>query len=168
MATLTVPVLNSATIPTAANGNVYPAPSSSVLTNDLYPGVVLIFQDTGTKDSVSGRWRVPANYVGSSAMKLAWASGGTSGNNVVWDLDYRAIASGEGMDPTTHQESITVTEADDTTAWDLVVSSITITAGNLAAGDIVEFLLSRDGANASDTLASDVALFWAEFQYADV
>jgi len=47
--------------------------------------------------------------------------------------------------------------------------SISLTSGNLAAGDTVQFIFSREGADAGggDTMAAAMRLFDLYFQYAD-
>ncbi len=168
MAIIRHPILGAFTLPDAS-GDVFFEPSSIKLTNDLYPALALVFKDTATKISVYGRFHVPQNYVSAPAMKVEWFAANTTASvAVVWDFDYRAIAIGEDGDPSTHQESLTVTETAPTTAWLTVLSSLAMTAGNLAAGDTVDFILSRDGVDANDDMLFAALVRGLYFQYSDV
>jgi len=157
-------------------GNVVPDTSGNIFaeqldvkgTNDLYDFLVWVFNDTATKLTLHGRFHVPKNYVGTAAIILVWTSTITT-NNVVWDFDYRAVGgdNAESLDQATHQESVTVTDTAPTAGMNRMEVSVSLTAGNLAADDTVEFLLSRDGADAADDLVGAVILVDAFFQYAD-
>lgn len=167
MATIRYPILGAFTLPDGS-GDVFFEPSSIKLTSDLYPALVLVFNNTANKDSLFGRFHVPQNYVSAPAIKIEWFAANTTASvAAVWDFDYRAIAIGEDGDPTTHQESLTVTETAPTTAWLTVLSSLAMTAGNLAAGDTLDFILSRDGADANDDMLFAALVRGLYFQYSD-
>jgi hypothetical protein len=164
MATHRISILGFATMPDSS-GNAWAEPASLTQTNDFYPGIVLRFKDTATKVSVGGRFEVPNNYVGTASVEVIWTTTATSGN-AIWDFDYRAIATGESLDPTTHQESVTVTTAAPGTSQNLVRSSMSLTSSNLVAQDQVQFIASRDGAS-SDTIAADLIVYDIIFVYSD-
>jgi hypothetical protein len=160
------PILGFGTVPDSS-GSVFLEPSSIKLTNDLYPRLVWVFNDTATKISLYGAFPVPHNYVSAAALVLRWATLATTGN-AQWDFDYRAIADAESFDPTTHQESVNSgAVAVPGTAKNEKETVISLTAANFAADDWVEFILSRDGASANDTAAAALVLLGAQFQYAD-
>ena len=73
-----------------ASGNVFWEPYSIKATNDTWRNLVLIYNDTATRDIAHGVFDVPLNYVGTPKFYVIWTSTAISGN-VVWDLDYRAI-----------------------------------------------------------------------------
>jgi hypothetical protein len=90
---------------------------------------------------------------------------------VVWDVDYRAIATAatESGDPTTWQESVTsgpITVPG--TTLRIVETMLNLTAGNFAVDDFVQMEISRDGTDVADTVAGDVILLDAEFEWQDV
>jgi len=148
-----------------ASGSVFAEPSAIKLTNDLYNNMVWVFNDAGSKLSLSTRFMVPKDYVQTPKIVLVWATSVTSGT-VQWDIDYRAIADTESFDPTTHQESVnsgTVTVAG--TTFLEKVTSIALTSANLAVDDVVDMLISCD--TAVDSAAVAVLLIWAAFEYAD-
>jgi hypothetical protein len=148
-------------------GGAYWQPASILDTNDLYPGAeVLVFPDTGTKIAAFCRIPVPKNYVGTAKIGLRWKTSATTGD-VVWDADYRSIAVNEPGDPTTHQESVTVTDTADPTARDLNDAEMSLTSANLAVDDTLHISIARDGANGSDTLAAPAELIDAWLEYAD-
>lgn len=149
------------------SGSVYWQPASILDTNDLYPTTqVLVLADSGTKVGASCHVMVPKNYVGTAKIGMRWKATATSGD-VVWDVDYRAIAVNEAGDPTTHQESLTVTDTADGTANDLNDADVTLTASNLAVDDTLFVTVSRDGASGSDTMAASAQLVDAWLEYAD-
>ena len=150
------------------SGNVYWRPASIKDSNDLYAGQqVLVFKDSGTKIGASARVEIPKNYVGSAKVGVRWRTGVTSGNFVL-DVDYRSIAVAESSDPSTHQESLTVTDAAAGTARLLNDAEVSLTSANIAVDDTFFVNISRDGNDAADTVADDVELEDAWFEYADV
>lgn len=168
MATHRKSILNWATLPDTrlTTGNVTPEPTGVNLnSNDRYRRLCFKFANTATKDGLAGSFQVPKNYVGTAKIILLWASPTITGD-VVWVFEYTAIAGSESADPSADQESATVTTTVDGTARDVTTSSITLTSGNFAVDDTVEFILSRNGAG-SDTLADAAYLLSAEFEYAD-
>jgi hypothetical protein len=167
MATHRIPILGPATVPDAS-GNVWPELASLTQTNDRYPQIVWRFKDSATKDTLGGTFIVPQNYVGTAKVYVYWTSTATSGN-VVWGFDYTSIGGddAESLDPSADQESLTVTDAAPTASQRLLQASVTLTAGNLAGGDLLQFIVSRVGTGA-DTMAADAVLYAAVFEYADV
>jgi hypothetical protein len=166
MAAHRITILGSATLPDTT-GNVWFEPATLTQSNDRFPQLVARFKDTATKISLGGNFRVPANYVGSPVLYVLWTTTATSGN-AIWDFDYKAIAkSGESLDPSTDDQTLTVTTAAPGSSQLGVESSMSATAGNFAANDIVQFKLSRDGASA-DTIAADLIVYGLQFEYTDV
>jgi hypothetical protein len=133
-------------------------------TNDRYAQLVVRYKDTSTKDCLGGSFTVPQNYSSAPSFLILWTTTATSGN-AIWDLDYTAIAaSGESFDPSADQESLTVTTAAPGSSQLGVSSSMSATAGNFSAGDLVQFKACRDGAS-SDTIAADLIAYTILFQY---
>jgi len=128
-------------------------------------GSALAAQPT-VKHGVYGAFRVPKNYVGTAKLAIASAATVTTGN-IVFDFDYRAIASTETADPATWQESVTATQAVAGTARNLTETLITLTSGNFAVDDLVEFFFGRDGVDAADTMAGRCYVMGLSFEYAD-
>ena len=149
------------------SGNVFWQPSSILDTNDLYPtNQVLIFKDTATLLKSFASFLVPANYVGTAKVVVRYKTTVTTGN-VLWTLDYRAIANGESGDPSTHQESLagTATAVAGTTNL-LSDITFTLTSANIAANDTMLISINRNGAGA-DTAAASLQLVDAYFEYSD-
>lgn len=145
----------------------YWQPSSILDANDLHDGIpVLVFPDGSTKIGASCRFKVPQNYVGTPKFTVRWKTTATTGD-VVWDVDYNAIAVNEPGDPSAYTESLTGTDTADATARDLNDCEMSATAGNFAVGDTVFVTVSRDLVNASDTLAASAELVECWFSYAD-
>lgn len=129
---------------------------------------MLIFNDTATRIGVHGGFTVPKNYVGGAALKIVWTSTVIT-NNVVWDFVYRTVGGNDttSLDQTGEDESVTVTDTAPGAALRRMEASITLTAGNFAVDEEVEFFFARDGADAGDTLVGAVILFQLLFEYVD-
>lgn len=169
MATHHINILGSATVPDTS-GSVYFEPAAiNLQSNDRYPQMVAVFTDTSTRLTLGGNFRVPQNYVGTAKVGLVWACVPTTGA-VRWEFDYTAIADAESSDPSADQETVGSTVTVPGTARLVKVTEISLTSANLAVGDLVQFVIARDGAEAgpADTLAASVFLFAAYFSYADV
>lgn len=163
--TLHLPIYNGLAPDTS--GNAFWETSSVKLANDLYPTrQVLVYKDTATLIYAYGAFRVPQNYVGTAKLTYRYAVNATSGN-ASFKCNYKSIADGESFDPTTADETPAVsTVATPGTAFLEKEGSITLTSGNLVAGDLLEFGFGRDGAGA-DTIAADLMLLGLAFTYND-
>lgn len=169
MATHRLPILGFATKPDAS-GDVFFEPASVKGTNDFFDGLVLVFNDSGNDDELFGRFQVPQNYSGSAKLVIVWTTTATSGD-VEWGIAYRAVGGNdtESLDQATAQEALlsgnndTAPSATD----ERMEFLITLTEGNFAIGDTVQFILSREGADAGDTLAAAVRVYGLFFEYAD-
>ena len=149
------------------SGSVFWQPNSILDTNDLYPtDEILVYKDTATLLKAFAHFKVPQNYVGTAKIVLRYKTTVITGN-VLWTLDYRAIAAGETADPTTHQESLAGTAtAVPGTANLLADIEFTLTSANLAVIDTVFVSINRDGVGA-DTAAASLQLVEAIFRYND-
>ena len=118
------------------------------------------------KHGVYGAFRVPTDFVSDAKIVIEWSATLTSGN-VVFDFDYNAVGGDdtETFDPAAWQESLTVTDAAPGTARRKLTAELTMTDANLAADDVVEFFLGRDGADGSDTMAGRAYVFEVSFEY---
>lgn len=148
------------------SGNVYPKPDSVDQANDLVPDEILAFKDSGTKIGASTTFQIPANYVGTPKGQVIWKADATTGD-AVWDVDFVSRAVGESLDPSSADESETVTTTTDATAFDRNESEVTPTGSTFAAEDLCKVKVSRDGADAADTLAAEALFEGFAFEYAD-
>ncbi len=135
--------------------------------NDRYPTEVCVFKDTSTRIGVGFQFRVPQNYVGSPVFVVEWSTTATSGTYDV-EVDYTAVGGddAETFDPAADQENLGATDTASGTARRKQTVTLSATAGNFAAGDVVLGTLFRDGSE-SDTIAASVYVFGLYFQYAD-
>jgi hypothetical protein len=166
VATFKIDILGASTLPDTT-GSVYFEPAAvNFQANDRYPHLVCVFADTATRIKLGGSFRVPQNYVGTPKVGLIWATTATSGNSD-WEFDYTAIADGESGDPSADQEAVDAGAiAAPGTARLIKVTEISLTAGNFAAGDLVQFAIARDGSQ-DDTIAASLYLLAAYFSYTD-
>lgn len=173
MATHRVSILGNATPDTS--GKVWQEPYSILATNDNWNFNIWRIDEDGnnnaqlsTRAGLYGTFMVPQNYSSSANLVIVWTSSVTSGN-AEWDFDYRAISGNdtESLDQATAQESVNSADAAPSAAHERNVLTITLTDGNFAAGDTVEFFLANDGSDAGDTLAGARILVGAYFEYSD-
>lgn len=167
MSSYQMSILGHSTVPDPS-GFVYPQPYAVTAVNDLWNSLVMVFDDSGTRIGLRGRFTVPQNYVGSAAIVPVWSSIANTGN-AVWDFEYRAVGGddAESLDQATPQESVSVTDAAPSVANERNTPQLSLTSVNLSPGDTVEFELFRDGADANDTMAAAALLFDLLFQYDD-
>lgn len=150
------------------SGNVYQLSYDLVDTGAVISPFVWVFAQGTTKDGLRGEFIIPQDYVGTAKMTVLWVANATSGA-AVFDLSYLARTDAEDMGAAATDTTDTVTTTTDATAFGLNTSTMTLTAGDFAAGDIVVYELFRDQVDAADTLtANDVAVFDVLFEYADV
>lgn len=146
-------------------GNCYPKPDSVDNANDRFPHEVLAFSDSGTRTGASSTFMVPKNYASTPKGYVVWKSTATSGD-VVWDVDTKAVADGESLDPSADDDAQTVTTTTPGTARLRKDSSVTFT-GTYAADDLVLVSVYRDGAQGADTLAAEALFEGFVFEYSD-
>ena len=111
---------------------------------------------------------MPADYNGGTVTaKFYWTANSASANSVVWFIQGVAIGDNETLD-TTSGTAQSVTDAHNATAYKLNISAATsaITiSGTPAAGELVNWQIYRDPANASDTLAATARLLAVVISY---
>jgi len=169
MATRSKSILGAPTLPDAS-GNVYFEPAAvNLQANDRYPNLVAVFKDTATRDKLGFAFHVPQDYVTSPVIRIIWSTTATSGN-ARWEADITAIADGESGDPSSDQESVGSTVAAPGTARLLKFTDLAFTGSNFAAGDLVQGVIARDGAEAgpADTIAAALYVHDVQFRYSDV
>lgn len=147
------------------SGNVYPKPDSIDNSNDRFPHEILALKDSGSRIGASATFIVPKNYVGTPKGYILWKSTATTGD-VVFDVDTKAVADAESLDPSTDDDAQTVTTTTPGTARLRKDSSVTLT-GTYAADDLVLVSVYRDGAQGADTLAAEALFEGFVFEYAD-
>ena len=167
MATHRISILGANTNPDASGG-VFFEPYSIKATNDVFRHMVLVFNNSNAVEGCYGAFVVPANYVGSPVFKVYWTTTATTGD-IKMDMDYRAIGGNdtESLDQGTFQEALTVTDTAPSATDERMEATMSATAGNFAADDIVEFFLTRESSNAADTLAAAITVHAVMFEYAD-
>lgn len=167
MATHRIPILGAATFPDSS-GNVFFEPQSVKGTNDQFPQLIAIFNDTATRIGLGGRFSIPKNYVGTANIIIVWTTTAIAGD-VEWDFDYRAVGGddSESLDQAGVQETVNLNDTAPNNAWERMELPIALTSGNFSVDDTVSFALYRDGTDGGDTIAAAVSLFELLFQYSD-
>jgi hypothetical protein len=168
MATHEISLLGPQTVPDAT-GNVWQQPYSILATNLVWKNLVYIFADAGITNYLYGVFTIPQNFVSAPVIVFIWTATATA-NSVVWGFDYRVVGGTDttSLDQTTAVESVTVTSNAPTATDRRIRVTVALTSANLAAGSTLEFRLSRNPSNGSDTMAASAELFDALLNYADV
>lgn len=146
------------TIPAAActlNG------SGCTRTNSgVFGGVTM--PDANDSD-ISYSLRLPVEWdSGNITLRILWNTAATSGD-IRLVTTYSAIKSGEATNATT--QTVTSTDTADGTASDLNEITFTLTGTNFEAGDYIGIKITREPANASDTLGANAIIFALSFEY---
>lgn len=167
MATHRIPILGPGTVPDSS-GDVFFEPYSVKATNDVWGRLVTIFNDSGTRIGLQGGFTVPKNYVGSAKIIVVWTGTATSGD-IELDFDYRAVGGddAESLDQSGTQQTVNQEDTAPSAAHERMEAALTLTAGNFAVDDEVEFELFRDGTDGGDTMAAAAIVFAVLFEYAD-
>jgi len=166
MATHCFPIL-SGVLPLDANAYLAPYLVANAATTQNF----LCWRMSGTADSqLSGLFRVPANYVGTPALKITWTSQTTTGN-CVFNFRHRTMTAGSSLadistSPTERADTVT-TSSKPGAADQVEEDSISLTTTDLAAGGLVYFELERKATDGSDTKTDWVEVLDVSFQYAD-
>lgn len=169
MATHRLPLINWHSVPDVS-GDVFFEPYTIKATNDFFKHMVLVFNDSGADDEFFGAFDVPQNYSSGAKLIVVWTTTAITGD---WEIGfaYRAVGGNdaESLDQTTAQESLlsgnndTAPSATD----ERMEFSISLTDANFAAGDTVEFIFSREGADGGDGLSAAIQVHELLFEYSD-
>lgn len=153
MSTFRMPILGPATKPDSSN-DVFFEPQSIKATNDLIEKMMAIFNDTSTDLKLGFSFRIPKNYIGSPKIGGVFQATAITGK-YVFEVEYRAIASGEDGDPSTFQETVSTNPTIPGSALQDQEASVALTAANLAVDDRVSGHLIRKGSDTvNDTMAA--------------
>jgi hypothetical protein len=168
MATHRIPILGFNTVPDSS-GNVFIEPYPVKASNDRWDHLVVVYNDTSTDLSLFGLFEVPQNYVGTAAIVVVWTATATSGN-VRWQFNYRTVGGDDttSLDQAGTEESVEANDVAPGAAHRRMTATLSLTSANLAAGETVEFDLTREGSDTgNDTMAAAAILHGVYFQYAD-
>lgn len=161
-----VPILNSPFTNPASNGECFFEPYTIKATNDNWAPLVLVCNDTSTRDGIYGLFHVPQDYSDGADIVFDWTATATSGD-VEFDFDYRCIGGNdaESYDQATAQETVNSNDTAPSAVNERMEVTIALTDGNLSAGDTCEFFAVRDGTDAGDTMSAAVIIFGIYFEY---
>ena len=107
--------------------------------------------------------RLPAEWVSTSnvTLNIYWKSTGITGD-CKFSVELASVIVGETL---ALDDTQTVTTTVETTADKVSKSSVTFAAALFAAADVLGIRITRDPADAADTLASDVEVVGAELEF---
>lgn len=134
--------------------------ASSDEPDDVVP--VLDFDPGATNEHAEFSGILPANYGGGGlTVTLVWASDATTGN-VKWDVAFKSFTVDvDDIDSKAYAAIQTATEATASAAGELQYTDVTFTDGaqmdSLAAGEYFRMRVTRDSADAADTMDSNDA-----------
>jgi len=150
-----------------ASGNVFFESYGVKDTNDIFPAEVLVFNDSARDDQAFAHIRIPDDYSSGAEFSIVWTSTATTGN-VRWAVAYFVVSGNDvqSFDTTATQEKLEVTDAAPSAAHERLRAQTTSPAGaNFVAGDNLLIILSREGADAADTMAAAAIVFDAYLEY---
>jgi len=171
MAAHTIPILGFNALPDTT-GRAFFEPYTIKATNDNFGHLILVLNNPGASENhgVYGAFFVPNNYVGTPVIRIHWTSTAITGT-CLFAFDYRAVGGNdtESLDQATFQESIDIADVAPSATDELMNITGALTAGNFAAGDLVEFFFYRDGTTGAptDDLAAAVTVHGIYFEYED-
>lgn len=152
-------------------GRCFLAPYDAFATNDLFKHLVYIFNDpsSGQAHGIYGRFDVPEDYGSSPVIVPKWTTTAVVGN-CRWRFSYRAVGGDdlESLDQDTFQEVVSITDVARSAAHRLLIPGFTLTGGNLAGADAVEYLFERLDDGGVDTMAAVAILHDLVFTYTAV
>ena len=153
-----------------STGRCFPEQYLVKATSDLFGHAVMVLNNPGAGEEHGfyGTFDVPANYVTSAVVDVAWTSTVTAGNARM-RIRYRSVGGDdtESLDNAAYQETVAVTDVAPTATDRRLVASFTLTAGNVAAGELVEYYFTRLDDTGVDTLAGAITIHKMRFTYSD-
>jgi len=167
MTTQRIPILGFGTVPDDSS-DVFLEPYSIKATNDVWKYLVAVFNDSSTRNGLRGTFSIPAIYVDSANIVVVWTTTVTTGD-VEWDFDYRAVGGDdtESLDQAGTQESVNQNDTAPSAINERMEASLSLTDGNFAVNDTVQFELFRDGTDAGDTIAASITVHGVYFEFSD-
>lgn len=161
MPTYIIPLFTDNAFIFDTTGGTYWEPFDVKATNDRWLFGSIWFDDGSNAKRVDDIVRIPPGIgtITAASIKGCWTTGITTGN-VVFDFDYRAVSGDnlESLDQFGVSESVTVTKSAPGAAFRKMDFSISLTASNFEAGDLIECSLGRDLSDANDTLAGSCTI----------
>lgn len=126
----------------------------------LFGGVLMPDANTGIL-----YWSVPLpdEYdSGTITLRIWWTTAATA-NNAKFSVALSSRAAGQ--DYSTTEETQTVTDAANGSASTLNVATVTFLAADFTAGDIIGIQLTRNPADAADTLGANLTIHAIDLEY---
>ena len=169
MATHRIGIINWTALPDTS-GDVFFEPYPTKATNDFFKQLVLIFNDSGVDDEFFGSFDVPQNYSSAANLVVVWTTTATISD---WEIGfaYRAVGGNdvESLDQATAQESLLSGNNDTapSAANERMEFTIALTDANFAAGDTVEYIFSREGADGGDGISAAIIVLGLYIEYSD-
>jgi hypothetical protein len=156
-------IIDWASLPDTSS-NVFIEPLSVKSVNKLWRRHVVVFRNSGTKIGFHGGFLIPNDYGSDLSVDVHWCSHSLSGN-VVWLLEYRAVALFESLDQATIQGSSGGASSSSGSPLTFRSINLALTDSDFAAGDEVEFAHYRDGLSGLDNLAEEALLLGLYLNY---
>lgn len=144
-------------------------PAADFATVDVRGDFVVLDFDDSTAEQAQFHAVVPSHFGGGEIEPvLSWTTSSAVTGNCKFQVELIHLTAGDNLDSLPAASgSSTVTAAAPSASGDVVVTACdSIEVPGLAAGDILQVLLSRQSAEAADTVVGDVELISLELREA--
>jgi hypothetical protein len=145
-------------------------PASNYATLDTRNGHACLDLDAGTAESIDFEGVLPRHYAGGGlTLRLFWGASTATSGNVKWNAQVeRQEDEGTDLDADSFATAQTATAAAPGTSGALQYTDIAFTSGaqmdSLAAGEAFRLRVTRDAADAADTMLGDAELYRLELR----
>ncbi|KKN71967.1 hypothetical protein LCGC14_0416130, partial [marine sediment metagenome] len=140
------------------------SPSQAVIGNFF----VNQFSPTPPMESIHMTWHIPTDWDSSTDIDIHihWAPATGAAGDVVWDIDYAAVASEADEVISGAGINLTVTDSTQSRQDELLeTANMVITAASIALEDTIGLKISRDTNDAADTYGAAASLILVEIEY---
>lgn len=166
MATHRLPIMGQGLMPDST-GECFWQPVDVAMTLATFAGSngIMSLKDPSADTGFYGSFVVPQNYVGTAKFTVAGILDFTTGGNLQLGVEYLSLTDNEAMDAAYTDDDTFTIDSTGYTTEDIAIASVTVTAGDFTAGDVVQYFFRREFT--SDTHVGDFHVTGLYFEYND-
>ena len=139
-------------------------PTSAFATLDTRVGIPILDFDAATAEDAEFGLFMPRHYDGGGlTVTIGWMASTATSGNVKWNLAMKSVSDdADDLDTKAYAAANTVTATTASASGEVDYADITFTDGSdmdsIAAGEYFRMKLTRDAADAADTMSGDAEL----------